>query len=116
MDITERDAGKAVVITISGRIESANAEAFRKSLLPRVDAALARGRPVVLDFSGVDYIGSGGERVLMLALKAANTSNTGIVVAALQPLLKEIFQISRFDRIFPCYATVEEALAALDSQ
>ena len=33
---------------------------------------------------------------------------------ALQPVVKEIFTISRFDLVVPCFETVRDALAKLD--
>ena len=113
MHITGRQTGKAVVLSIAGRLDGTSAQHFRDALLPLVKAAAGVGHSIVLDFTDVEHISSGGERVLMLALKETNAAGTKLVVAAMQPLVKEIFQISRFDRILPCYADVNEALASL---
>lgn len=113
MELTERRAGKAVVLAPAGRIDMVTADQFRDRLIPMIAAAGQSGDPVVLDFSGVDYISSAGLRVLMLAAKQAKASGGKIAVAALQPLVGEIFQISRFDKVIPCHAGVDEALAAV---
>jgi anti-sigma B factor antagonist/stage II sporulation protein AA (anti-sigma F factor antagonist) len=47
----------------------------------------------------------------MLAEKQAKAQGATIVVAAMQPVVKEIFEISRFTLIFETFATVREALA-----
>ena len=114
MEFSERRAGKTVVLAPAGRIDMASADTFRERLIPLISSAAAGGESVVLDFSGVDYISSAGLRVLMLAAKQARSSGGRIAVAALQPLVNEIFQISRFDKVLACHIGVSEALASVD--
>lgn len=113
MELSERRAGRAVVLAPAGRIDMGTADQLRERLIPMVTTAAKAGEPVVLDFSGVDYISSAGLRVLMLAAKEARASGGKIAVAALQPLVNEIFQISRFDKVLPCHAGVDEAVASV---
>ena len=115
MEFSERRAGKTVVLAPAGRIDMASADTFRERLIPLISSAAAGGESVVLDFSGVDYISSAGLRVLMLAAKQARSSGGKIAIAALQPLVNEIFQISRFDKVLACHSGVNEALAAVES-
>lgn len=113
MEFTERRTGKAVIVAPIGRIDMATAEPLKERLIPLVAEAGKKGEVVVLDFSSVDYISSAGLRVLMLAAKEAKTSGGRIAVAALQPLVNEIFEISRFNKVLACHAGVDEAVAAL---
>lgn len=113
MELSERRAGGAVVLAPAGRIDMATADQLRERLIPMVTAATKAGEAVVLDFSDVDYISSAGLRVLMLAAKEARTCGGKIAVAALQPLVSEIFQISRFDKVLPCHVAVDGAIQAL---
>ena len=113
MKLTERRTDNAVVIAPSGRIDLANADQFRDALIPVVNAAGTAGQGVVIDFSGVDYISSQGLRVLMLAAKQAKACGANIAIAALQPLVTEIFQITRFDKVLPVHHGVDDALAAV---
>lgn len=116
MELTERRTDNAIVLAATGRIDMATADQFRDRLIPLVTSAGESKSAVVLDFSEVDYISSAGLRVLMLAAKQAKASGAGIAVASLQPLVKEIFQISRFDKVLPCHSAVSEAIAALKPQ
>lgn len=113
MEVTERRVGKVIVLAPAGRIDMTSADKFRDRLVPLITSAAADGESVVLDFSGVDYISSAGLRVLMLAAKQAKSAGNKVAVAAMQPLVAEIFQISRFDKVLPCHAGVDEALAAV---
>jgi len=65
---------------------------------------------LILDFSGVDYISSVGLRVLMVAAKQIREQGGAIVVAALQPVVREIFEISRFNLVFQCFGSVRDAI------
>lgn len=113
MQLTDRRIGNTVVLKASGRIDHASAESFKTALQPRLEQCKAGGDVVVLDFSGVDYISSVGLRVLMLAAKQAKAQQGAVAVAALQPVVKEIFEISKFTLVIPCFTGVRDALAKL---
>jgi anti-sigma B factor antagonist len=116
MDITEHREAHALVIAPAGRIDMQTADSLRSYLMPRVEACGKAGQPVVLDFASIDYISSAGLRVLMLAAKGAKSAGGTLSVANLQPMVREIFEISRFDKILPCFAGVTEAVAAAPSR
>ena len=108
MELSDKQTDSAVILTATGRIDMTTSNEFCK----RLSAILAAGRPVVIDLSGVNYISSAGLRALMLASKQARNTGTGLAIAALQPVVLEIFQISRFDKLVPCHPSVEAALAS----
>jgi anti-sigma B factor antagonist len=110
MELPSSRHGDAVVLSPRGRIDHASAEAFKTALGPHLAQSGPR-RPLVLDLGAVDYIASVGLRVLMLASRRARAQGGTIVVAALQPLVREIFEISKFTLVFRCFTSVAEALA-----
>ena len=65
--------------------------------------------PLLRDFAGVEYVSSVGLRVLMLTAKQVKAQNGRIAIAALTPLVSEVFQISRFDLIFSVFDTLDSA-------
>lgn len=113
MVLSERLADRALILAPAGRIDMTTSDQFRERLLPLVDDCIKKGWAVILDFSAVEYISSAGLRVLMLAAKQARTSGQTVAIAALQPVVLEIFQISRFDKMLPCYPGVSEALESV---
>jgi anti-anti-sigma factor len=112
MELLTARQGDALVLSPRGRIDHASAETFKAALAPHL-AGIGPERPVVLDLGAVDYIASIGLRVLMLASRQARAQGGTIAVAALQPLVREIFEISKFTLVFPCFPTVTAALAGL---
>jgi anti-anti-sigma factor len=112
MQLIDRQIGNALVLAASGRIDHSSAEDFKTALQPYLERCKAGADVIVLDLSGVEYISSVGLRVLMLAAKQARSQGGAISVAALQPVVKEIFEISKFNLVIPCYPGVRDALAA----
>ncbi len=113
MELSERQVGNALLLRASGRIDHASADGFRAALQPYLDKCRTGADVIVLDFSAVEYISSVGLRVLMLAAKQAKSQGGAIGVAALQPVAQEIFEISKFTLVIPCFADVRAALTAL---
>jgi anti-anti-sigma factor len=113
MDLAPRRFAETVVLSPHGRIDHATAEDFKTALLAELDACAPGRDRVVLDLGGVEYIASVGLRALMLAARQAKAQGSTLVVAALQPLVREVFEISRFTLLFTVFATVRDALAAL---
>ena len=111
MELIEWRRGSTAILAVSGRLDIGTADAFRDALLARV--SLGANRKLVLDFSGVQYLSSAGLRVLMIASKQARAAGVTLAIAAMQPIVAEIFQISRFDTLLACHATVEQALAEI---
>ena len=64
----------------------------------------------VVDFAGVEYISSMGLRVLMVAAKQLRARGMRIAVAALTPVVKEIFDIARFNHVTEVFPSVRAAL------
>lgn len=113
MDMRQATYGAVTVLAPSGRIDHSTSDEFRELLEPSVDAATLAAKPVILDLSGVEYISSAGLRCFMLAAKQAKNRGSTMVVAALQPVVREIFEISRFTLVFDAFPTVRAALASV---
>jgi anti-sigma B factor antagonist len=113
MKLESRTYADTVVVAPDGRLDHDNCDAFRAGMQPHLEKAAASGQRIVLDLSRLEYVSSAGLRCFMLAAKQAGSHGGKIVLAALRPVVAEIFQISRFDMLFETYPTVREALGAL---
>jgi anti-sigma B factor antagonist/stage II sporulation protein AA (anti-sigma F factor antagonist) len=107
---TIQEIANVLVVQVHGRIDHTTAKAFENELLPQLDGCTGEAKKILLDLSNVAYMSSAGLRVLTVAAKQCRQQNGDIVVAALQPLLQEVFRISRFDTIFKIFKTVKESL------
>jgi anti-anti-sigma factor len=116
MDVSTRLIADVLLIQVSGRIDFSNSKEFEEALLPKLaDIPQGQGK-ALLDLGGLTYISSSGLRVLMLASKKVRSREGAIAVTALQPVVMEVFEISRFDKVFQVYGTVGEALDALSAE
>ena len=93
------DGGEAVLRPV-GKIDEGNWQAFAQSLEAAVADAVARGLPSLrIDFAEVPYMSSRGLRALTLGRKAAD-GRLEIVLSSTNSRMREIFAISRYDKIF----------------
>lgn len=113
MELTERMQGTVKVVAVAGRIDQGSSPLFQEKLAPWLAGCKADEAPVVLDFSGVEYISSVGLRVLMLAAKQVKSQQGRIAIAALTPVVAEVFQVSRFNLVFAVHPDVDAAVTAL---
>jgi anti-anti-sigma factor len=115
MNLTPTRFADTVVLAPAGRIDHVTAGAFETALVPHLARCAAGQDRLVLDLGGVEYISSVGLRVLLLASKQAKGQGGALAVAALQPVVREIFEISRFTLILNVESTVRDALAKLSA-
>ena len=113
MELSSRRLADVVVAAPVGQIDHPNAQQLQHALAPIVAETAASKTALVLDFAGVEYISSMGLRVLMMAAKQLRSQNARIAVAALQPVVEEIFDIARFKHVLEVFPSVRAALQAL---
>ena len=111
MDVTSRAFGNAAVVRPVGRIDQATSAALEAAVSPLWDKPDVAA--LILDFGGVEYISSVGLRVLMLAAKHVRARKARIAVAGLQPVVAEIFAISRFNAVLEVFPSLRDAVATL---
>ena len=113
MKLTSQTYADTLVITPAGRLDHDNCDQFRAGLQPHFEAGARSGRGIVLDLSQLEYVSSAGLRCFMLAAREARDHGGKVLLAALRPVVAEIFQISRFNMLFEIHASVREALASV---
>ena len=71
-------------------------------------------RRLVIDLSGVTSLDSASLGPLVNKLREIQDTKGQLALSGVtSPALKEIFALTRFDKVFPIYATREEAIAAV---
>lgn len=116
MPLPHRSFADARVLQPAGRLDHDNHEAFRAALAEHEAACARDAQSLVLDLSALEYVSIAGLRCFMLAAKEAKARNGRVLLAGLQPVVAEIFKISRFNLLFEIYPTVREAVAAVSAQ
>jgi anti-sigma B factor antagonist len=116
MPLPARSYANALVLGVAGRLDQDNCEAFRVDLMAQVERSAQDGGAVILDLSGLEYVSSAGLRCFMLASRQAKAQHGRIFMAALQPMVAEIFEISHFNMVFQVFPSVRESLAAASNE
>ena len=97
MQMETRIDGPQVQLTLSGSMYEREAAALKESLTRLIED----GKIFFdLDFSAVDYIDSAGLGALVTLQKRATQRGGGIVIRGLNGLVKELFMLTRVDKMF----------------
>ena len=113
MQLHQQNFGNARIVKMTGRIDHDNAEDFKNALQPHLENCREGGEVVIMDFTDVSYISSAGFRVLLLAHRHAVTQKSAFAIGGAQPVVMEIFSISKFDKIISCHSSVRDAMVKL---
>jgi len=108
MEITETKQEQVVILSLKGRLDASTSKLLEEKLLDLINNT--HERRIVIDFQQLDYISSAGLRVLLMAAKILKPENGKLVLASLKEHLKEIFEITGFQGIFPIFSGKEEAV------
>ena len=102
--------GGAVIAKADGRIDGSNARDFQEDL----DTAFGDAdRVAILDLEQLSYISSAGLRVILMTAKGLERREVKFGICSLSESIREVFQISGFDKIIPVNPSQAEAIQAL---
>ncbi len=108
LDVREASA-QARVIEIKGDITAGSEEV----LIDASSRASESGvKAIVLDFSGLDYMNSGGIGLLVTLLVRAQRQKQGVLAFGLSDHYAQIFELTRLDEAVSIHDTEADALAA----
>lgn len=107
MECTSHKTDSAVVIQVAGRMDGVTAQDFDKACGVRIDQGETH---LVVDLAGLEYISSAGLRSFLILGKRLKAVGGTLVLAGLQEMVREVFDISGFATLFQIYPSLEEAL------
>ena len=107
MQITENKRGKVTVLELDGRLDTGTSAELDKRLMSLLNSG---EKYFVLDLARLTYVSRAGLRVLLMAAKKSAAAGARMVLANLQDLVQEVFDIAGFTKIFSIYASQDEAI------
>ena len=111
MEVTTERQDGVLSARVAGRIDGTNVREFEEAVRAAIEET---DRAVILDFQALSYISSAGLRALLLTAKAMRTQNSEFSLCSVSDEIREVFEISGFDRIITIHESKEVALKALD--
>lgn len=109
MEITTAAQGDVGVISIEGRIDTVSAPELEQEINRTIEGGTRR---LLLNFTGVTYISSGGLRVLLATAKKLKSPEDRYGLCCLSADVHKIIRLAGFTSIFSIYGSEGEALAA----
>ena len=98
------------VLGLEGDIDVSQAPELRDVLGPLVGREAGR---LLLDLTGVRFIDSSGVGLLVTAQRRAAETGSQLVLAGPQPAVTRVFELTRTNRVFRIFPSVDEGRAAL---
>jgi anti-sigma B factor antagonist len=104
-----RRVGNAGIIDIKGDITAASEDVLMEAYN---EASSDGARTIALNFSGLEYMNSGGIGLLVTLLVRANRQRQRLLAFGLTDHYREIFELTRLDEAIAIYPNEQEALVA----
>ena len=106
---TEREDG-VLSLLLDGRLDGSNVSEFDEQVRAAIEDS---GSVVVMDFEKLRYISSAGLRSVLMTARALGNKNLGFALCSLSEQIREVFEISGFDKIIAVHQSRADAIAAL---
>jgi anti-anti-sigma factor len=110
MEFQTRTEANATIVTLGGRLDAVTAPEYEKNVRQLIEEGAIR---LVVDFGKLDYISSAGLRGLLVTAKLLKAKKGQLRFAKVTGTVREVFDISGFNSIFPMDDSVADSLAAL---
>ncbi|HEY7538141.1 MAG TPA: STAS domain-containing protein [Gaiellaceae bacterium] len=101
--------GTIAVLDIHGDITAASEETLGAAY---AECAENGTRAVILNFTGLEYMNSGGIGLLVTLLVRANRAKQKLLAYGLTEHYRQIFELTRLDEAIGIYETEDEAVRA----
>ena len=110
MELSFEREGLATYALVAGRVDGATAGGLPVGVLDAVGDA---DRALVLDLAAATYVSSAGLRAFLAVAKSLRRENVNFGICALTPGVREVFEITGFDRALAVFDSREAARSAL---
>ncbi len=99
------------IIELFGEIDLDSSPEVRKQIL----AVTHKKSPkILINLAGVTYMDSSGVATMVEGLQRTNAYNGHFVLVNLGPGVREVFELSRLDKVFKIYDDINEATKKLE--
>jgi len=107
--LSERD-NNVQVLKITGRLAGEEVRGIQKKL----PVYLTASNKLVIDCSELEYLDSSGLGALISSLKSAISGGGDLRLASVPNKVRMMLEITRADRIFRIYQTVDDAVSSYE--
>lgn len=106
LEITTERAGSSCQIVLVGEIDVYTSPQLKRELVDAVEAGCV---DIIVDLQGVSFIDSSGLGVLVSGLRRVKEQDGTLRLICTRESILKIFRITGLDKVFPIFASAEEA-------
>jgi anti-anti-sigma factor len=110
MEVKRIEENGVTVLSLHGRFDAAAAPDAESVFKDLINENLNQ---VVVDLADVEYISSGGLRVMIMLAKSLDKSGGALRLCALSPFVSEVFELTNLNNRYVLCDTRAEAVTSL---
>ena len=107
LNLGVRQSGSASILDVQGDITAASEQTLMDAY-----AQAANAKSIILNFSGLEYMNSGGIGLLVTLLVRANRQKQKLLAFGLTEHYKQIFELTRLDEAITIHDSEQDAVAS----
>jgi anti-sigma B factor antagonist len=109
MDIKVRHVEDVTILEVAGSLDISNAHKMRQAVLETISAEPTQ---VIINLHDLCSVDSSGLAALVQGLKRAREQQGNLCLCSLQPPVRMILELTRFDKVFDIFISEEDAVLA----
>jgi anti-anti-sigma factor len=111
MNLRIEALAEASYVIPEGRLDFDAAPGFQEAVERVLGGEGKAPAAVIIDGAALDYVSSAGLRAILLVARAAQRTGISFALCALQPAVREVFELSGFSQIMAIHPNRETARA-----
>jgi len=108
LTVLTEDQSTACTLSLTGEVDVYTSPQLKKQLLEIIENGCVN---IIVDLNGLDFVDSSGLGVLVSCLRRVKEQDGTLRLVCSKESILKIFRITGLDKVFPVFATVEEAQA-----
>lgn len=110
LEITTRDLDNSVIVAIKGDVDLYSSPQVRKTI---ISLTKNKVKNLFVDLTQVAYMDSSGVATLVEGLQQVGKYKGKLKLFGLDAAVREVFELSRLDKVFEIYENEEDAIGSL---
>ncbi len=113
MDIKVRHTESVTIVELAGSLDISSTHQLRQAL---ADTISDKSALVVINLRNLYFVDSSGLAALVQGLKRAREYQGNLCLCSLQPPVRLILELTRFDKVFEIFVSEKDAVLATVGQ
>ncbi len=112
MEYEVEERSNALIIRFNGDIDLQTSPNVRQGLMD----SIGKGKPLLADLSGVDYIASSGVASVVESLQTMRKKGNKFILVSVSEKAMRVFQLARLDKVFTICSDLDEGLKIVEDE